>query len=114
MEAGTLREVVTVQKLVDSPTTDATGRIDKSDPSNWETYITRYAEVAERSSREFYFAQQTNQALTELITLRADSETRLITSEMRVSWRSRTLNIDGPPIEMERRTKIQLQCVEPK
>lgn len=114
MKAGDLDQRVTIQKIKDSATVGNTGHIDKTDDDNWENHLTRWAAVEEKDSREFVRAKQFDEQIVEMITLRADTQSRTITSEMRIIWRGRLLNIGKPPIEDVGREWITIHCVEPR
>jgi SPP1 family predicted phage head-tail adaptor len=61
---------------------------------SWSAWREVWANVEEAGSRELLLAQQVNPELTHRITIRWRAG---VTAEMRVNWRGRIINLDGPP-----------------
>ncbi|MBD3675599.1 MAG: head-tail adaptor protein [Planctomycetaceae bacterium] len=116
--AGRFKQRVIVEQLISEPTPPA--RLDVTDDANWETYITRYAEVVETTGREYHNNDTTRAHITHRITMIFDSETRKITPKMRIRWEdtyagetlTRKLNIEHRLFSKDARMVVQLQCQE--
>lgn len=88
-----LRHPVTVQRIKADATRLSDNKIDKSNPANWETYVSRRAEVLETGGRETVQRRQIVAEADFLLRLRADPETKLISTSMRIVYGSLTLGI---------------------
>ena len=89
MPAGPKRYRITIQRLktdAESVARAASGQIDLDDPANWTTHCPRWAEILPAGGREFDQAGQVRAELTHLVAISFDSETRKITSQMRLQW----------------------------
>lgn len=73
-----------IQQVKSDAAADRTGKINLSDPLNWETYIDRMVEFEALTGKELLYGGQTASNLSHRITLRDDPETRLITAAHRV------------------------------
>ena len=84
MDSGRLRERVTVQQASESR--NALGETVLA----WSTYAERWASVEGVSAREALAAGQQDVTITHRVRMRYVSG---MTQNMRIAWRSRTLNI---------------------
>lgn len=76
---------IVIQKLIDNPTSDRTGKPDLSDDDNWETFITRHGEYRAITGMERVYGGKTTTDVTHRITIRDDPESRTITGKNRLS-----------------------------
>jgi SPP1 family predicted phage head-tail adaptor len=102
MDAGRLRERVTVQQAAE--TRNALGETVLS----WSTFATRSASVEGVSAREALAAGQQDVTITHRVRMRYLSG---MTQNMRIVWRSRTLNIISL-LEYDNRTEHVAICEE--
>ena len=102
MDAGRLRERVTVQQAAESR--NALGETVLS----WSTYAERWASVEGVSAREALAAGQQDVTITHRVRMRYVSG---MTQNMRIAWRSRTLNIVSL-LEYGNRTEHVAICEE--
>lgn len=102
MDAGRLRERVTVQQAAESR--NALGETELS----WSTYAERWASVEGVSAREALAAGQQDVTITHRVRMRYVSG---MTQNMRIAWRSRTLNIVSL-LEYGNRTEHVAICEE--
>lgn len=84
-EAPRFDTAIVVQKVIDVPANDRTGKPDLNDDANWETYITRQMEYMPLTGKERLYGGQTTSDVTHRITCRDDPETRLITPKNRLT-----------------------------
>ena len=105
MRAGRLKHTIAIEQL--DETQDSHG-----EPLNtWAPYITRRASVEPLLGREYFAARQDIAEVTTRFRLRYDSETRLITAKMRVSYNGQYYDIESPPINVgEANKEIILMC----
>lgn len=118
MQAGRLRHVVTVQRLVaESPQQTPEGEPETS----WGTYCTVYAEIAPNVGREFFAAAQQQAEVDTKIRMRYETGVNdQITAAMRVLHPTtcpcgvpaeQIYAIKAPPINVEMRNReIVLMC----
>jgi SPP1 family predicted phage head-tail adaptor len=102
MDAGTLRERVTVQQA-----TESRNRLGES-VLEWATFADVWANVQGVSAREFLLAGQQQVELSHRVKMRYLTG---LTSKMRLSWRGRTLEIISI-LEHENRSIHELICQE--
>lgn len=102
MDAGRLRERVTVQQASESR--NALGETVLA----WSTYAERWASVEGVSAREALAAGQQDVTITHRVRMRYVSG---MTQNMRIAWRSRTLNIVSL-LEYDNRTEHVAICEE--
>lgn len=106
MRSGRLRHRITVQ----TPT-QATD--DRGAPTDtWATYATRWAAVEPLSGREYFGAQQIASDITHQIRVRHDTVTGAINPKMRISYDSRTFDIESAINTGERDREVVLMCRE--
>lgn len=100
-KSGDLRLRVFVKRLKDDAALDAAGKVDESEPANWETHFECWSEFAPVGSAEFFGGREVQAGVTGQFHLRACSETRAITSDMRVYAKndSRVWNVAGKPFD---------------
>jgi SPP1 family predicted phage head-tail adaptor len=102
LDAGTLRERVTVQQASESR-----NRLGES-VLEWATFAEVWANVQGVSAREFLLAGQQQVELSHRVKMRYLTG---LTSKMRLSWRGRTLEIISI-LEHENRSIHELICQE--
>jgi SPP1 family predicted phage head-tail adaptor len=102
MDAGRLRERVTVQQAAE--TRNALGETVLS----WSTFAERWASVEGVSAREALAAGQQDVTITHRVRMRHVSG---MTQNMRIYWRSRTLNIISL-LEYDNRSEHVAICEE--
>lgn len=102
MDAGRLRERVTVQQASESR--NALGETVLA----WSTYAERWASVEGVSAREALAAGQQDVTITHRVRMRYVSG---MTQNMRISWRSRTLHVVSL-LEYDNRTEHVAICEE--
>jgi SPP1 family predicted phage head-tail adaptor len=102
MDAGTLRERVTVQQA-----TETRNRLGES-ISEWTTFAEVWASVNGVSAREYLLAGQQQIELSHRVRMRYLTG---LTPKMRLSWRGRTLEIISI-LEHENRSIHELICQE--
>lgn len=102
MDAGRLRERVTVQQASESR--NALGETVQT----WGTYATVWASVEGVSSRESLYAGQQQIAISHRVRLRYLNG---LTQSMRLVWRGRTLEIVSL-LEHNNRSEHELLCQE--
>jgi SPP1 family predicted phage head-tail adaptor len=102
LDAGTLRERVTVQQA-----TETRNRIGES-ISEWATFAEVWASVNGVTAREYLLAGQQQIELSHRVKMRYLSG---LTSKMRLVWRGRTLEIISI-LEHENRSIHELICQE--
>ena len=102
MDAGRLRERVTVQLAAESR--NALGETVLA----WSTYAERWASVEGVSAREALAAGQQDVTITHRVRMRYVSG---MTQNMRISWRSRTLHVVSL-LEYDNRTEHVAICEE--
>lgn len=102
IDAGRLRERVTVQQAAE--TRNALGETVLS----WSTFAERWASVEGVSSREALASGQQDVTITHRVRMRYLSG---MTQNMRIVWRSRTLNIVSL-LEYDNRTEHVAICEE--
>lgn len=110
MRAGRLRDRITIERLktaAEGAVVDQANVIAASNPANWTTHCTRYAEVTETGGREQVGGRHLRATTSHLVVLRADDDTREITSRMRVVWNGQTLQIAGKAVN---RRDVELEC----
>ena len=103
MRAGLLRNRVTIQTR--SETTDDFGEIDFS----WSNSATVWASVEPLSGRELMNAQQAGATVTHKITMRYKSG---VNPKDRISFDSRTIEIESVRNYRERDISLELMCRE--
>lgn len=91
--SGEFRYPITVQRLKASASQDAFGQTDQWDDSSWETYITRRACKETQPGTEPIVGEQVQPVAGHILTVRADAETKAITTLMRVIFNGKTLHI---------------------
>jgi SPP1 family predicted phage head-tail adaptor len=102
LDAGTLRERVTVQQA-----TENRNRLGEA-ISEWSTFAEVWASVNGVTAREYLLAGQQQIELSHRVKMRYLSG---LTSKMRLSWRGRTLEIISI-LEHENRSIHELICQE--
>lgn len=102
IDAGSLRERVTVQQA-----TESRNRLGES-ISEWSTFSEVWASVQGVSAREFLLAGQQQIELSHRVKMRYLTG---LTSKMRLSWRGRTLEIISI-LEHDNRSIHELICQE--
>jgi hypothetical protein len=102
LDAGTLRERVTVQQA-----TETRNRLGES-ISEWATFAEVWASVNGVSAREYLLAGQQQIELSHRVRMRYLTG---LTPKMRLSWRGRTLEIISI-LEHENRSIHELICQE--
>lgn len=102
MNAGTLRERVTVQQA-----TENRNRLGES-ISTWSAFAEVWASVQGVSAREFLLAGQQQVEISHRVKMRYLTG---LTPQMRLSWRGRTLEIISI-LEHENRSVHELICQE--
>lgn len=102
MEAGQLRERITVQQA--SETRNTLGETLQS----WSTYTTVWASVEGVSARESLYAGQQQISISHRVRLRYLPG---LTQSMRLRWRNRALEIVSL-LERNNRTEHELLCQE--
>ena len=102
IDAGSLRERVTVQQA-----TESRNRLGES-ISEWSTFAQVWASVQGVSAREFLLAGQQQIELSHRVKMRYLTG---LTSKMRLSWRGRTLEIISI-LEHDNRSIHELICQE--
>lgn len=112
MQAGKLRDRVTIQRVKSAATLDAAGVVDLTTSSNWETLASRWAEVVGAGGQERGESQRTAANITHKITLRWDDTTTTITPRERVVWNSKTLDITAVHEMDGKRRGVVLLCTE--
>jgi len=104
MRSERLRHRITIQ--VQSTTRDSYNQ----PVDTWTTFATVWANIVQKSSREFYSAQKINAEITELFVIRYLPG---LLSNMRVIFDNRYFDIIGPPIiPREIKTQMQIICKE--
>ena len=98
---GRYRHKVTIQQPTE--TVDAAGQAVKS----WSTFAQPYASIEPLRGREYFSAERFESEITVRIRLQYLSG---VTSKMRVSFDSRTYNIESVIDPMERGREMQLMC----
>jgi len=103
LSAGQLNERVTFQS-VSRTKGDMGGQVE-----TWADHATVWANVRQPSSRELVAAAQMQSTMDHVITVRYRTD---ITSDMRVMWRGRALEIVGDPYDPDgRRVEMKLRCM---
>jgi SPP1 family predicted phage head-tail adaptor len=102
LNAGQLRERITVQQATDNrtPLGEAV--------QTWSTFASRWASVEGISSREFFLQGQQQTEASHRVRLRYLTG---LTQQMRLQWRGRTLEIVSL-LEHGNRTEHELLCQE--
>lgn len=90
---GYYSKLVTIQKLKTTATVDASGHIDPTDSTNWETHTKAYAKVYTKGGREFYRAANIDAEASHMWEVASSSKVRAITPDMRLKWNDRYFNI---------------------
>ena len=105
MRAGRLRHTVEIQRATEAA--DATGQMIKT----WSTIATRKAEIIPLSGDEYMDAQQIQSKVTHRVTMRYYDG---LTSVDRLYWAAEevTLNVEGTHQTGQRKTMLELLCVE--
>lgn len=104
MRAGRLRHRVEVQAPVD--VRDDVGGVTK----DFETIATRWAQVSPLSAREMWASEQVDSDVTHKVRMRWTDD---LTTDYRLIYDDRILNIMHPPIvKDERRVEIEVLCKE--
>ena len=106
VRARRLKHKVTIQTPTE--TQDAYGE----PVQTWGTYAIRDAEVIPVSGNEYYVSQQVYSEKAVTFRLRYDNTARQITTKMRVSYDSRTFDIESVINFRELNRDIDLMCVE--
>jgi len=114
MTSGNFNRRVTIQKIKDNPIKDAHGEVDLTDDRNWETYAVRWAEIQTKGGREFWKVDKVEAEVSHLIRVPYDRLTVGITSQMRIRFMQRIINIAAVYDVDEMREVIEMQCKEPK
>lgn len=110
MGAGKYRDTVEIQEI--AGTEDAFGQKDLDDEDNWIEFATRKAHVSARGGREFFRGGQIQADVSHQVTIRSDSTTRAITSEMRIVWGTKTLQITTIHEADNKQRELILLCIE--
>ena len=92
-----LDRYIAIQRLKTGLTPDASGHIDETLSSNWTVHGRFWAEFITKGSKEFFRGEQVNADITHQITVRHSTLAMGITTKMQVLYGGRTMNIDGPP-----------------
>lgn len=114
MESGNFNRRITIQKLKDNPVRDVNGEVDQTDAGSWETHAVRWAEMQTKGGREFWKVDKIEAEVTHLIRIPYDKFTLQITSEMRIIFETRTINIVAVYDPDEMHEVIEMQCKESK
>ena len=114
MASGNFNRRITIQKIKDNPIEDSHGEVDQTDDRVWETYAVRWAEIQARGGREFWKVDRIDAELSHLIRVPYDRLTMGITSQMRIKYMNRTINIEAAYDVDEMREIIEMRCKEPK
>ena len=109
--SGQFNKRVIVQQLK-TDVEDAYNEVDRSDAANWQTFATRWAYIVPKGGREFRFARKDESDLSHLVQLLSDKTTRQITSQMRLKYGDRFLNIIDCYDVAETRNIMELKCKE--
>ncbi len=104
MRAGQLRNYVTIQQ----PTASSPNEFGET-TDTWTTYARVRAGIIPQNSREFVSAKQVRGEMTHLVEIRSLGG---VTSQMRVLFGTRVLNIDGVIDADERNRQMFLACIE--
>lgn len=103
MRCGNLRHKIVIQTT--TPTQSGSGAL----TDVWSTYATLRAEIEPKGGREFFDARQVNAEIDIVFNVRYYSG---ITPKMRVSWNSRTFDIQSVINPMERNIEMLIACTE--
>lgn len=114
MGSGNFNRRITIQKVKSNPIKDVNGEIDLADERNWETHASRWAEIQTKGGREFWKVDKVEAEVTHLIRIPYDNFTKSITSEMRIKFENRFINIAAAYDIDESHDVIEMQCKEPK
>jgi len=105
MQAGKLRESVTIQQKTDV-VSDSGEAV-----ATWSTYAAAFADIRTPSGREFFGQDKFNATVSHIVTVRWVTG---IKPEMRVLWGSRILNIIYINEDRQHAKMMQLNCMEAK
>lgn len=105
MRSGLLRHYITIQKKQDTPTRDDYG----AEVDSWSTFEQVWANIAPISGREYFDSQRVNSNVSHKFIIRYLSG---VVPTMRVSFDSRTFNIESVLNRDERGREMELMCVE--
>ncbi len=103
MRAGRLRNKIVVQ--TNTPTQSGSGAL----TDVWSTYATVRSEINPKGGREYFDAKQVNAEIDIIFNIRYYSG---VTSKMRISWNSRTFDIQSVINPMERNIEMLIACKE--
>lgn len=106
--AGQRRTRVTIEQPTVAP--DAAGQL----VATWTTYCSRWARVAAAGGDESFERRQLQAETQWVINLPNDSQTRAITTAMRVTWGGRVVNIARVYDPDGRRVEIEIQGTNPE
>ena len=106
MEAGKLRERVTIQRPTMPP-----GPYGQDAAPTWADVRTVWAAVRQLRAAEIVRAQQAGSETTLLVNIRYADD---VTADCRLVWRGRTLDVVGVIEVNARRTELEIMCTERK
>lgn len=109
MKSGSYRHPITIQKLKSSVVLDT---VDRSDDSNWETFVERRAKLEKRPGREWFEENQTQASISAVFAIRRDATTELTTPAMRVLAYGQVHEIVTAHVDGDKRTDVVIVCTQ--
>lgn len=106
VRARRLKHKITIQQVTESQ--DSYGQPQET----WATYAVRDAEILPATGTEYFTSQQVYSEKSVRFRLRYDNTVRQITTKMRVSYDSRTFDIESIINVKEINRDIDLMCIE--
>jgi SPP1 family predicted phage head-tail adaptor len=106
VRARRLKHKITIQNVTE--TQDSYGQPKES----WATYAVRDAEIIPATGNEYYTSQQIYSEKTIRFRLRYDNTVRQVTPKMRISYDSRTFDIESVINVKELNRDIDIICTE--
>ncbi len=108
--ASKYRESIRIQKKKTADTKrDDHGHVAGGVDTNWHDHCLRRAEIVDLGADEEYDQQQTKTVQVYRVTLREDSETKLINTRMRILWCDKKLNI-GTVQHNRQDREMEIEC----
>lgn len=110
--AGQRNIRVVIERLKANATVNASGHVDESSDANWEEWISRWAKVAYAKGSERLVGDQQTAAQVAEVEIPSDSETRNITTAMRIRLKESGVifSISEPPVDIDgRRETVRFQ-----
>lgn len=86
-----------VRRLKDGLTPDASGHVDETDTSNWETLGSFWFAVVTKGSKEFARGEEVAAEITHELWCKYSAKANQITTKMQAVRMGRTFNISEPP-----------------